>query len=147
MTRSKHLYDVVRSPFWPHEFRIEAMRKASYKKAYLRGNVTPGGVGVSGDGVPSLSARPPLSSVVSFKNSEILQWQDENGRVIAVETKRGRVEEEGVVKEVTKPKLEMNVELDEKLLDFLVVAWCTRNWKDARAVTSQPMTWEDNNLI
>lgn len=142
-TRTKHLYDVARSPFWPHEFRIDAMRKNSYKKAYLRGNVTPGGVGVSGDGVPSLSARPPLSSVVSLKNSEALQWRDDNGRVIAVETKRAWIEEEGVVKEATKPKLELKVELDEKLLDFLMVAWCSRNWKDARAVTHQPMTWED----
>ncbi|KAK2761324.1 hypothetical protein FQN54_001846 [Arachnomyces sp. PD_36] len=148
-TRSKHVYDVTRSPFWPHEFRIEGMRKDSYKKAYLRGNVAPGGggLGVSGDGAPSLSARPPMSSMVPFKNSETLQWRDENGKVIAIETKREWVEEDKKVTEATKPKLQLIVELDEKLLDFLVVTWCTRNWKDARAVAYEPMTWEDFKRI
>lgn len=140
-TQSKHLYDVTRSPFWPHEFRIDGMRKASYKKAYLRGNVT--GLGVTGDGVPSLSARPPVGSMVPFKHSETLQWRGENGKVIAVETKRQWIEDGGKVKELTKPKLELKQELDEKLLDFLMIAWCTRNWKNASAVTYEPMTWED----
>lgn len=148
-TRKKHIYDVTRSPFWPHEFRIDGMRKDSYKKSYLRGNAAPGGgVGISGSDVPLLSARPPVSSLVRFKGSGTLQWRDEKGEVIAIETERAWTEKEGEpVREETKPKLELKLELDDKLLDFLMVAWCARNWKEARAATDESMTWEDCKLL
>ena len=141
-TRTRHLYDVTRSPFWPHDCRIEGRRKGSHKEAHLRRALTTSGVGlgVSGSGTPSLSARPPLGSMLRFETSDALQWRDGGGRIIALEKKR-KWTEDG--KEATKPVLEVKERLDDTFLDFLVVAWCTRNWKEAKAVTTKPMTWED----
>ncbi|KAL2216757.1 hypothetical protein M432DRAFT_645703 [Thermoascus aurantiacus ATCC 26904] len=72
-------------------------------------------------------------------DADVLHWHDTHGTLLAVETRRRW---NGTI-EATEPRLEIVAQLEgPAVLDFLVAAWCMRNYNEAREVTKEPFRWE-----
>lgn len=118
-----------------------------------------------GDGLPSLEARPALFAKRKLSNPEasgvvdgrFYEWrlkdketrgkekpEDKEGTLLAIERRR-RWDKDNKV-EINKPTLELKADLDalgNKFLDFFVAAWCMHNWRDAKDITKESLTWDE----
>ncbi|PGG98088.1 hypothetical protein GX51_07000 [Blastomyces parvus] len=118
-----------------------------------------------GDGLPSLEARPTLSTRWRSSDAETSQaadgqfyeWRlkgketwgrlkagDKDGTLLAIETRR-RWDTENKV-EINKPTLELKTDIDalgKAFLDFFIAAWCMHNWREAKDITKEPLTWDE----
>ncbi|KAK3935019.1 hypothetical protein QBC46DRAFT_398434 [Diplogelasinospora grovesii] len=64
-----------------------------------------------------------------FRSRADILWRDQQGKVVAVETRLERDRDDGRVKDL--PRLQLKVELDDKMLDLLVASWAARVWREA----------------
>lgn len=119
-----------------------------------------------GDGLPFLEARPTLfverkqqsdPDASGEANGRYYEWrlkdkvirpkdkaEDREGTLLAIETRR-RWDTENKV-EITKPTLELKTDVDAlelKVFDFFVAAWCMHNWREARDITKESLTWNE----
>lgn len=130
----------------PSKYEIDGVRYLSGKKGYMSRSITLAGQGwtVGGRGLPSFSLRPTTAP-----DSDALQyeWRDRmSDHYIATETRRRWNKERKV--QLTPPKLELRIgaNVDKGYLDFLVAAWCMHNWREAKEITKEPLTWEECKL-
>ncbi|EGE81232.1 hypothetical protein BDDG_04173 [Blastomyces dermatitidis ATCC 18188] len=118
-----------------------------------------------GDGLPSLEARPVLSARRRSSDSEATQeadgqfyeWrlkgkktrvkskaEDKDGILLAIETRR-RWDTKNKV-EINKPTVELKTDIDaleKAFLDFFIAAWCMHNWREAKDITKESLTWDE----
>ncbi|OAX84869.1 hypothetical protein ACJ72_00746 [Emergomyces africanus] len=147
---------------------IDGRRHLSGKLGKMSKCMTRYGSGwtAGGDGLPSLEARPAFfASSRRFSNPEgsgasdgqFYEWrlkdkdtsgkgkvEDKGGTLLAIETRRCWDKDNKV--EINKPTLELKTDLDalgKKFLDFFVAAWCMHNWRDAKGITKEPLTWDE----
>lgn len=105
-----------------------------------------------GKGLPSFylqrSESGNAARVGETADSSFYEWREkENGPLIAMETRR-RWEMENKV-EVSPPRLDLMKswdDFDREYLDFMVAAWCMHNWREAKDVTKEPITWDECEL-
>ncbi|KAF4972328.1 hypothetical protein FSARC_1107 [Fusarium sarcochroum] len=86
-----------------------------------------------------LKAEAPIRDRLNQGKNNTIVWKDEQGQVLAVETRLQR-DKENNVQEL--PRLAIKAAVEEKLYDLLVTCWCARVWKEAEKDLKTPMTWE-----
>lgn len=134
-------------PVGPAYYQIDGKRFLSQKKGHMNKKYTKSGQGWSASGrdLPSFGLRPKSRSGPEGRGYE---WCDKmTDRVIAMETRRSWDEKNK--KELTPPKLELRLSDDvpAEYLDFLVAAWCMHNWREAKDITKEPLSWEECKYI
>ncbi|OJD21784.1 hypothetical protein ACJ73_06873 [Blastomyces percursus] len=145
---------------------IDGQQYLSKKLGKMNKCMTRNGYGwtARGDGLPSLEVRPALSARRSSDpeasqaaDEKFYEWrlkdketrvkskaEDKDGTLLAIETRR-RWDTENKV-EVKKPTLELKTDIDaleKSFLDFFIAAWCTHNWREAKDVTKEALTWDE----
>ncbi|EAS35948.1 uncharacterized protein CIMG_01302 [Coccidioides immitis RS] len=127
----------------PAKYEIDGLRYISGKKGYMSRKITRNGQGwaAGGRGLPSFILRPtsPPDS-----DTQLYEWRDKNSdHNIGMETRRLWDKEKKV--ELSPPKIELRVgsNVDKEYLDFLVAVWCMHNWREAKEITKEPLTWEE----
>ncbi|OBT46520.1 hypothetical protein VE00_03352 [Pseudogymnoascus sp. WSF 3629] len=66
------------------------------------------------------------------------EWKDWGGRLVAVETKLTRTDDDKVDRP---PRLELKVVIDTKEFDLLVTLWAARVWKETLKDLAEPFSW------
>ncbi|KAF3491333.1 uncharacterized protein GIQ15_00850 [Arthroderma uncinatum] len=102
-----------------------------------------------GKGLPSFvlerSESGNASTAGETTGSSFYEWREkENGPLIAMETRR-RWDMDSKT-EISPPKLDLIKswnDFDREYLDFMVAAWCMHNWREAKEVTKEPITWDE----
>ncbi|EEP76380.1 predicted protein [Uncinocarpus reesii 1704] len=127
----------------PTKYEIDGLRYLSGKNGYMTKKVSRTGMGwtVGGRGLPSFVLRPSTSA---DSDAELYEWRDRtNDHYIATETRR-RWDKQNKV-EISPPTLELRIgaNVDKGYLDFLVAAWCMHNWREAKDITKEPLSWEE----
>ncbi|EGD98954.1 hypothetical protein TESG_06317 [Trichophyton tonsurans CBS 112818] len=102
-----------------------------------------------GKGLPSFylqrSESGNAAQVGETTDSSFYEWREkENGPLIAMETRR-RWDMENKV-EISPPRLELMKswdDFDREYLDFMIAAWCMHNWREAKDIIKEPITWDE----
>ncbi|KAK2789217.1 hypothetical protein FQN52_006309 [Onygenales sp. PD_12] len=161
------LQDAMQFPLGPGGYAIDGRRFLSGKQGTMSRCMTRYGPGwsVSGKKLPAFEIRPgfPLGKRrgsgnatgegderESIDGERLYEWRvrmdkkSKDETLIAIERRRRWDKEKQ--EEITPPTLEMKVDLgtlDQEFLDFFVSAWCLHNWREAKEVTREPLTWEE----
>lgn len=127
-------------------YEIDGKRFLSGKSGYMSTRVgLKSGIGwsASGTGLPSFTLRPASSS--SGAEGKRYEWRDnKSSKVVAMETRRKW--DTSLNEQLTPPKLELKFQLegvDKEYMDFLIATWCMHNWREAKDMTKEPLTWEE----
>ncbi|OAL73671.1 hypothetical protein A7D00_1699 [Trichophyton violaceum] len=67
-----------------------------------------------------------------------------NAAQVAMETRRHWDMENKV--EISAPRLELMKswdDFDREYLDFMIAAWCMHNWREAKDIVKEPITWDE----
>ncbi|KAL1960301.1 hypothetical protein VTO42DRAFT_8261 [Malbranchea cinnamomea] len=126
-------------------YEIDGKRFLSGKTGFMSTRASRSGMGwaAGGKGLPSFTLRP--SKMLSRSGERQYEWRDnKTDKVIAIEIRRTWDTKDKV--ELTPPKLQLRFELgdvDKEYLDFLIAAWCMHNWREAKDLTKEPLTWEE----
>ncbi|WEW58232.1 hypothetical protein PRK78_003700 [Emydomyces testavorans] len=127
----------------PAKYEIDGVRYLSGKRGFMSRKITRNGQGwtVGGPGLPSFVLRPASAP---SSETQLYEWRDRaSDHYIAVETRRRWDKEKK--EEVSPPTMELRIgaNVDKGYLDFLVAAWCMHNWREAKEITREPLTWEE----
>lgn len=141
-------------------YEIDGRRLLSNLKGTMSKKLTRRGPGwtAGGKGLPSFTLRPSSRSRVMSISSEnagssrdessdgkFYEWRDDkNYEIVAVETRRRWDKKEK--KEASPPRLELIKswnEFDKGYLDFLIASWCMHNWRDAKDIAKEPLSWAE----
>ncbi|KAI1908839.1 hypothetical protein LOZ61_005358 [Ophidiomyces ophidiicola] len=137
------LRDAPQLHLGPAKYEIDGLRCLSGKKGYMNKTCTRSGQGWSagGCGLPSFGLRPTSNPGV---DAAMYEWRDKSSdHIIAIETRR-RWDKKNKI-EVSPPTMELKIgaNVDKSYLDFLVASWCIHNWREAKELTKEPLTWEE----
>ncbi|KAF2098336.1 hypothetical protein NA57DRAFT_77126 [Rhizodiscina lignyota] len=77
-----------------------------------------------------------------LKNGPTLEWRDMKGNAVAVET-RPTFDDSDDAQPTSTPRLELLVELDEKMLNLLVAAWVGIVWDIGKDAHAQDIKFKD----
>ncbi|KAM5443772.1 hypothetical protein MferCBS31731_001017 [Microsporum ferrugineum] len=132
-------------------YEIDGRRYLSDKKGHMGRSSYGVGSGWTawGKGLPSFtldrSESGNAGKVGETTDSSFYEWREKNkGPLIAMETRR-RWDMENKV-EISPPKLDLMKcwrDIDREYLDFMVAAWCMHNWREAKDITKEPITWDE----
>lgn len=142
-------------------YEIDGRRLASNQKGMMSKKLTRRGPGwtAGGERLPSFTLRPSSRSRVKSISSEdagsdersegkFYEWRDDDtNEIVAIETRRRWDKKKKV--ELSPPQLELMKswnEFETGYLDFLVASWCMHNWRDAKDVTKEPLSWAEREL-
>lgn len=129
----------------PAKYEIDGVQYLSGKRGYMTRSIHRNGQGwsVGGRGLPSFALRPMVSESGALQ----YEWRDRmSDHYIATETRRQWNKD--TKSETTPPTLELRIgkNVDKGYLDFLVAAWCMHNWREAKEITKEPLTWDECKL-
>ncbi|KAK2855673.1 hypothetical protein FQN49_004958 [Arthroderma sp. PD_2] len=132
-------------------YEIDGRRYLSDKRGQMSRSSYSVGSGWTawGKGLPSFilerSESGNAGTAGDTTDSSFYEWREEgNGSLLAMETRR-RWDMENKT-EISPPKLDLMKSwnaFDREYLDFMVAAWCMHNWREAKEVTKQPITWDE----
>ncbi|KAK2745108.1 hypothetical protein FQN57_004015 [Myotisia sp. PD_48] len=145
---------VLRKAYAPWaNFEIDGSRLFSARKGTMKKSMSRLGSSwtASGTDLPSFVARQANNSYVSHSDSgkrsdaRCYEWREKNGNeLIAIETRRRW--DKNSKTELSPPILDLMKkwkDFDRDYLDFLVAAWCLHNWREAKDLIKEPLTWEE----
>ncbi|KAJ9156307.1 hypothetical protein NKR23_g1017 [Pleurostoma richardsiae] len=137
-SRTEHIYDFknYRVPLWLFPGVTHVLVQGRTSKTAKEVLMNPGW-GPAAWTVTPRAFRAEQAFVDRFRRRAEICWRDWKGRLVAVE---GRLERGHDGRVQTLPRLDVKVELGEKMLDLLVTCWAARLWKEATQNAHEPMT-------
>lgn len=138
-----------RSPTHLLSYGIDGKMYLSGKSGFMWTRTGKRGMGWTAEGkdLPSLTLRPVTS--LSGRQGKQYEWRDNKTKnVIAIETRRTWDTKQR--KELTPPQLDLKIDLkdiDKEYMDFFMAAWCMHNWREAKDMTREPLTWGECELL
>lgn len=149
-TKKRDVYALRhRSP--PHllSYGIDGKMYLSGKSGLMWTRAGKRGMGWTAEGkdLPSFTLRPVAS--LSGGQGKQYEWRDNKTKnVVAIETRRTWDTKQR--KELTPPQLDLKIDLedvDKEYMDFFMAAWCMHNWREAKDMTREPLTWGECELL
>lgn len=133
-SRTDHIYDIRKAVSMNQSVEINGQSscKRTYKFVTLFGGVN----WLSCEAKGHFKAGQNMKQ--KLKHRDQIDWEDERGRLVAVETRAAR-QDEAIVDH---PKLRLKMPLEAKDLDLLVACWVARVWKESQKERAEPMSWD-----
>ncbi|KAM0561358.1 hypothetical protein ACHAPJ_003237 [Fusarium lateritium] len=142
-SRVDHIYDFKAGWMALSSSTMKLYGKTHPKRTYPEVSMSQG-VGGTIKVDDLLRAEAPLRDRLNQGKNNTIVWKDDQGQVLAIETRLQR-DKENNVQEL--PRLAIKAQMEEKLYDLLVTCWCARVWKEAEKDLKTPLTWESFKRI
>lgn len=139
-SRHDHIYDFKPNPKLSSTFTRtmildpKASRKRVFHDVEMKQGLSPSSFTVEGH------FKVERNVMNRLKQGNEIVWKGTDGSIIAIETV-GERDKSGTLKNL--PKLEVKVQLEEKVLDLLVTCWLVRVYKESVKETKQPLSWSE----